>query len=56
MWIYYVSITLAITANVFYYFIQKSTPGKRKPFTVAFFHLPYGCVDLCGDIPFLSEQ
>lgn len=31
MWLYYMSITLAITANVFYYFIQKSTPGDANP-------------------------
>ena len=36
MWLYYISITLAITANVFYYFIQKSTPGNANPFLSLF--------------------
>lgn len=36
MWLYYLSITLAILANVFYYFIQKSTPGNANPFLSLF--------------------
>ncbi|MCX8128783.1 MAG: EamA family transporter [Clostridia bacterium] len=31
MWVYYVSIILAIISNVFYYFIQKSIPHNANP-------------------------
>jgi uncharacterized membrane protein len=36
MLLYYMSITLAITANVFYYFIQKSTPNNANPILTLF--------------------
>lgn len=32
MWLYYISIAMAVMANVFYHFIQKSTPGNANPF------------------------
>lgn len=36
MWLYYISITLAVLANVFYHIIQKSTPGNANPFLSLF--------------------
>lgn len=36
MWLYYISITMAIVANVFYHYIQKSTPGNANPMVSLF--------------------
>lgn len=36
MWLYYISIALAITANVFYHIVQKSTPTDTNPFVSLF--------------------
>ena len=56
MWLYYFSITLVIVANVFYHFIQKSTPGNANPMlslTVSYLTAAVTCLAI---YPFYPNQ
>jgi drug/metabolite transporter (DMT)-like permease len=56
MWLYYAAIALTIVSNVFYHFIQKSTPNNINPILSLFISYLTAAVACAALLPFYPYE